>query len=240
MDAVSARHFTNELYDVAAHDSMGFDALHVRGPDEIVMAMEEAGAQEVEAVMEERCRCLVSLMRVITWRATSATELRDNVAILMGVKVGWPEVPVLELWKGRADFDLLRARLARLLEEKRLDWEPVVGELVLRWLTTHNEDWSVREVSKRVLLLLYAFFPDGRWRPRMAESLEAIGETLGLSAENKRSAVSAAMRTQVLPLLRGLGGGAQVKLWFMKNAHCCEALSLAMKGKRNRAAKDEF
>ena len=35
--------FTNELYDVAAHEDMGFDALHVMGPDEIVMAMEELG-----------------------------------------------------------------------------------------------------------------------------------------------------------------------------------------------------
>lgn len=120
--------------------------------------------------------------------------------------------------------------------EKRLDWEPVAGELVLRWLA---RDWSVREVSKRVLLLLYAFFPDQRWRPQMARSLHAIGETLGLTATNKRSAVSAAMQSQVLPLMRGLGGGAAVKLWFMKNPGCRAALSVAMKGKQNRKRKED-
>lgn len=234
---MSARAFANELYDVVEHEDMGFDALHALGPDEILMAMEEeaAGGGGVE-VMEERCRCLVSMMRMITWRATSADELRDNVAILFGEKLGWHEVPVMELWHGRADYALLRLRLARLMSEKRLDWEPVAGGLVLRWLA---RDWSVREVSKRVLLLLYAFFPDQRWRPSMARSLHAIGATLELSATNKRSAVSAAMRAQVLPLMRGLGGGAAVKLWFMKNQGCCDALSLAMIGKRNRKGKDE-
>lgn len=227
--------FANELYDVAAVEDMGYDALHVVGPDEIVMAMEESGAQEAEAVMEERCRCLVSLMRVITWRATSPEELRDNVAILFGEKLGWTEVPVMKLWHGRADYAGLRSRLAGLLGEKRLDWEPVAGELVLRWLT--RSDWAVRAVAKRVLLLLYAFFPDQRWRPAMAQSLETIGETLGLTAANKRSAISAAMKAQVLPLMRGLGGHAQVKLWFMKQQHCCEALRVAMKGKRNRKGK---
>ena len=239
--------FTNELYDVVAHEDMGFEALHVLGPDEIVMAMEEAseaGMRNDEcgmpneaalSAMEERCRCLVSVMRMITWRATSAGELRDNVAILFGEKIGWREVPVMELWEGRADYAMLRGRLARLMGEKRLDWEPVAGELVLRWLA---RDWSVREVSKRVLLLLYAFFPDQRWRPQMARSLHAIGETLGLTATNKRSAVSAAMQSQVLPLMRGLGGGAAVKLWFMKNPGCRAALSVAMKGKRNRKKKE--
>ena len=223
--------FMNELHDVVHHEDMGFDALHVLGPDEILMRTEDAATEA--GAMEDRCRCLVAIMRAVTWRATTADELRDNVAIVFGERLGWGDVPVCDLWQGRRDYALLRARAAALMNERRLDWEPVAGELVLRWLT---RDWCVREVSKRVLLLLYAFFPDQRWRPAMARSLEAIGETLGLTAMNKRSAVSAAMRSQVLPLMRGLGGDAAVKLWFMKNAGCCAALSVAMKGKRNRAA----
>lgn len=235
-------HFTNEYHDVAQDEAFdpGFDALHVRAPDELLMAAEEDRQEDVLTDVEDRCRCIISVLRAITWRAASLDDIRDNVAILYGEKIGWKAVPVQELWRGRDAYAGMRGRWTKLMNERRIDWHADAGRMLMERFLSRG--WESREVAKMVLLLLYASLPDQRFRPAMAESLGAIGEAIGLKAANKRSAVSAAMRTNVVPLFEAIsetraGMPRRVKLWFMKQDHCREALRVAMKGKRNRAKK---
>jgi len=67
-------------------------------------------------------------------------------------------------------------------------------------------------------------------------------KAVGLKAENKRSAVSAALKRTALELMQRMQrrdrSHAMAELWFMKREGCRKALSMAMKGKRNRAAKE--
>ncbi len=68
-----------------------------------------------------------------------------------------------------------------------------------------------------------------------------MGEAIGLTATNKRSAISAAMQSLVLEMVhraqRVSGRKGTGEFWFMKRSHCREALSVAMKGKQNRKKK---
>lgn len=232
----------NEYHDIAGEEAfdLGVDALHGRAPDELMMMAEDACAMKTaeEEDQYERCRCLISVIRAITWRAASLEDIRDNVAIICGERLGWQAVPVAELWQGKAAYAMLRGRWTRLMNERRIDWHEEAGRMLMeRFL---HKGWEPREVGKRVLMILYATLPDQRFRPAMAESLEAIGKAIGLKAENKRSAVSASMKTNVLPLFQAIsstreGLPKRVKLWFMKHEGCRVKLSVAMRGKRNRA-----
>lgn len=235
--------FTNDYHDIAQSEAfdLGFDALHVRAPDEVLMEAEEMNGA-VSEENEARCRCVISVLRAVTWRAASLIDIRDKVAILMGVKVSWVQVPVTELWQGRAQHAALRMHYNDLINERRIDWHSETGEMLLRRFVCRG--WAAEEVAKMVLLTLYAALPDQRFRPQMAASLGEIGKALGLRAANKRSAMSASMKANVAPLFQAVAASAggkprKMKLWFMKNEHCREALKVAMRGKRNRAKRKE-
>lgn len=231
--------FTNDYHDIAQSEAfdLGFDALHVRAPDEVLMEAEEyVGNDDAD----ERVRCVISVLRAVTWKAASLKDIQDKVALLMLCKVDPNAVPVRELWHGRVNLTWARDRYAKLVEERRIDWHAETGEMLLRRFVCRG--WAVEEVAKMVLLTLYAALPDQRFRPQMAASLGEIGKALGLRAANKRSAMSASMKSNVTPLFQAVaikagGKPRKMKLWFMKNEHCREALSVAMRGKRNRAGK---
>lgn len=236
-------HFTNEYHDIAQEEAfnMGFDALHGLAPDEVVMMAEEAaggGMTNEEGRMTngmERARCLITLVMAITSGVTCVREIRDRLAVVVAHLA--PDLLAAELWHGRKEWQAVRAAMSRC---EAIEWESVSGRLLVEMLTAKG--WSEREVGKRALCLVYAFVPDESVRPPIARSFSTMGEAIGLTATNKRSAISAAMQSLVLEMVhraqRVSGRKGTGEFWFMKRSHCREALSVAMRGKQNRKKKD--
>ena len=224
---------SNELHDVAlmeGADDMGVDALHGMAPDEILMREEE----EVAVSNLERARCLISTLMAVTHEVTSLRQIRDRVALVLSQY----DPDCVEWFGTKRGLKSLGLQTLEMDRIKDVEWERVSGRLLLDLLTASG--WEEREVGRRALCLLYAFVPDEMARPPMARSMESIGRAIGLTAANKRSAVSAACKSIGLELVhrtqrlaRGKGTG---EFWFMKHAQCRERLSVAMKGKRNRRA----
>lgn len=239
-------HFTNDYHDIAQEEAfdLGFDALHGRAPDEVVMEMEEEAALPRGMTNEEgrmtngmeRARCLMTLILAITSGVTTVREIRDRLAVVVAHLA--PDLLAEELWHGRKEWQAVRAAMSRC---EAIEWESVSGRLLVEMLTARG--WSEREVGKRALCLVYAFVPDESVRPPIARSFATMGQAIGLTAENKRSAISAAMQSLVLEMVhraqRVSGRKGTGEFWFMKRTHCREALSVAMKGKRNRAKRKE-
>lgn len=232
-------HFTNDYHDVAQAEAfdLGFDALHGRAPDEVVMMGEEMGDEGSEMGNGlERARCLITLIMAITTGVTSVREIRDRLAVVVAYLA--PDLLDREVWHGRKDWAAVRAAMSRC---EAVEWEHVSGRLLVEMLTAKG--WSEREVGKRALCLVYAFVPDESVRPPIARSFSTMGEAIGLTATNKRSAISAAMQSLVLEMVhraqRVSGRKGTGEFWFMKRTHCREALSVAMRGKRNRAKRKE-
>ncbi len=234
--------FTNEFYDIAQEEafSMGFDALHVRAPDEVVMEMEDESVRretsEVRGDGLERARCLISMVMAITTGVTCVREIRDRLAVVVSYLA--PDLLDRDVWHGRKDWAAVRAAMSRC---EAVEWEHVSGRLLVEMLTAKG--WSEREVGKRALCLVYAFVPDESVRPPIARSFSTMGEAIGLTATNKRSAISAAMQSLVLEMVhraqRVSGRKGTGEFWFMKRSHCREALRVAMKGKQNRKKKGQ-
>ncbi len=230
--------YTNDYHDIAQTEAynMAFDALHVRGPDEVLMEMEETAEGEMRQHGLERARCLITLVMAITTGVTSVREIRDRLAVVVAHLA--PDLLDREVWHGREDWQRVRAAMSRC---EAVEWEHVSGRLLVEMLTARG--WSEREVGKRALCLVYAFVPDESVRPPIARSFSTMGEAIGLTATNKRSAISAAMQSLVLEMVhraqRVSGRKGTGEFWFMKRSHCREALSVAMRGKRNRAAKPQ-
>jgi len=234
-------HFTNELHDVAQEEAfdLGFDALHGLSPDKVMMRREEendeARMANEEWGMRAKAECLMSVIMAVTFEAASVEVIRDRVAVIAARNA--PEMAPEKLWKGKMEF--ARARVAEA-KCPAVAWEPEAGRIMLRLLT--SKGWNAREVGLRALCFVYAFQPRASARPALARSLDAIGHAVGLKAENKRSAVSAALKRTALDLLRRMQlrdrSHATAELWFMKREGCRAALSKAMKGKRNRLRRN--
>jgi len=233
-------HFTNELHDVAQEEAfdLGFDALHGMSPDEVMMRREE---QEEEQEQEQgggrkKAECLMSVIMAVTFEAGSVEVIRDRVAVIAALNA--PEMAPARLWRGQVEFARARAAMARC---PAVAWEPEAGRIMLALMT--RKGWSAREVGLRALCFVYAFQSRKSARPALAASLDAIGHAVGLKAENKRSAVSAALKRTALELMQRMQrrdrSHAMAELWFMKREGCRAALSKAMKGKRNRLRKDK-
>lgn len=99
-----------------------------------------------------------------------------------------------------------------------------------------------RRLGRRVTLLGYAFERGETMRATLP-SFEAIGELWGLRAENKRSAVSAAMRELVRWMvergqLRQSEGHELTELWFAKKRATRGRYAAAQVGNGNRAKKN--
>ena len=240
-------HYTNEYHDVAQEEAfnMGFDALHGMAPDEVMMmreAAEEHGGTENGGMGQNggmdgsraKAECLMSVIMAVTYEAASVQVIRDRVAVMAALNAA--EMCPKKLWKGRQELARARAAMAGC---PAVRWEPEAGRIMLGLLT--RKGWSAREVGLRALCFVYAFQPRASARPALARSLDAIGHAVGLTAENKRSAVSAALKRTALDLMQRMQrrerSHATAELWFMKREGCRAALSKAMKGKRNRAAK---
>jgi hypothetical protein len=232
-------HYTNEYHDIAQEEAfdLGFDALHGRAPDELLMVMEDAaghGNDGGQMMGVERARCLITLVMAITTGVTTVREIRDRLAVVVAHLA--PDLLAEDLWHGRKDWQQVRAAMSRC---QAIEWETVSGRLLVEMLTARG--WGEREVGKRALCLVYAFVPDQSLRPPIARSFATMGLAIGLTAENKRSAMSAAMKSLVLEMVhraqRVNGRKGTGEFWFMKRSHCREALSVAMKGKRNRAKR---
>ena len=92
----------------------------------------------------------------------------------------------------------------------------------------------------RALVLLYCLQRDKGLRPGIAASLDTIGHAIGLTATNKRAAVSAACKRMVADLVRAMqrqsGRTEHFDLWFTKSRETRARLSRSMKGKQNRKA----
>ena len=235
-------HFTNELHDVAQEEAfdLGFDSLHGLAPDEVMMRAEdeqEQGGTEDGGMDGSRAKaeCLMSVIMAVTFEAASVEVIRDRVAVIAALNA--PEMAPAKLWRGQAEFARARAAMVRC---PAVAWEPEAGRIMLALMT--RKGWSAREVGLRALCFVYAFQSRKSARPALAASLDAIGHAVGLKAENKRSAVSAALKRTALELMQRMQrrdrSHAMAELWFMKREGCRAALSKAMKGKRNRAGKE--
>lgn len=228
----------NEAYDLAAcggESEVAADALHALAPDELMMRAEEHAAEGND--QEAAARCLLSLMTAITWRTTSVVQVRDRLAWVCSTCA--PDMlPAQQLWHGRVEWAAVRAQMAIC---DPVQWHAESGRVLIGLLT--KKGWSEREVGLRSLCMVYAFQPNEAARPVIARSFEAIGAAVGLKAKNKRSGVSAAMARIVLDLMHGMQRLTRKKgsleFWFMKKAHCREALSQSMKGKKNRLKKEQ-
>lgn len=234
-------HFTNELHDVAQEEAfnMGFDSLHGLAPDEVMMRREEENDEtrmaNEEWGMRAKAECLMSVIMAVTFEAASVEVIRDRVAVIAALNA--PEMAPAKLWRGQVEFARARAAMARC---PAVAWEPEAGRIMLALMT--RKGWSAREVGLRALCFVYAFQSRKSARPALAASLDAIGHAVGLKAENKRSAVSAALKRTALELMQRMQrrdrSHAMAELWFMKREGCRAALSKAMKGKRNRLRRD--
>jgi len=237
-------HFTNELHDVAQEEAfdLGFDALHGLAPDEVMMRREEEESEDLEMgrlgdgeMMRRKAECLMSVIMAVTFEAASVEVIRDRVAVIAALNA--PEMAPAKLWRGQVEFARARAAMARC---PAVAWEPEAGRIMLALMT--RKGWSAREVGLRALCFVYAFQSRKSARPALAASLDAIGHAVGLKAENKRSAVSAALKRTALELMQRMQrrdrSHAMAELWFMKREGCRAALSKAMKGKRNRLRRN--
>jgi hypothetical protein len=241
-------HFTNEFHDVAQEEAfdLGFDALHGLAPDEVMMRAEdeqEQGGTENGGMGQNggmdgsraKAECLMSVIMAVTFEAASVEVIRDRVAVIAALNA--PEMAPRKLWRGQVEFARARAAMVRC---PAVAWEPEAGRIMLALMT--RKGWSAREVGLRALCFVYAFQSRKSARPALAASLDAIGHAVGLKAENKRSAVSAALKRTALELMQRMQrrdrSHAMAELWFMKREGCRAALSKAMKGKRNRAGKE--
>jgi hypothetical protein len=239
-----SEHYTNEYHDVAQEEAfhMGFDALHGMAADEVMMRAEEQEGMEhgARGMEQEQSRmkaeCLMSVIMAVTFEAASVEVIRDRVAVMAALNAA--EMCPKRLWKGKVELARARAAMAGC---PAVQWEPEAGRIMLALLT--RKGWSAREVGMRALCFVYAFQSRKSARPALAASLDAIGHAVGLTAENKRSAVSAALKRTTLELIQRMQrrerSHATAELWFMKREGCRKALSVAMKGKRNRLGKDE-
>jgi hypothetical protein len=234
-------HFTNEFHDVAQEEAfdLGFDSLHGLAPDEVLMRAEVEEEETLRLgdgeMMRRKAECLMSVIMAVTFEAASVEVIRDRVAVIAALNA--PEMAPAKLWRGQAEFARARAAMVRC---PAVAWEPEAGRIMLALMT--RKGWSAREVGLRALCFVYAFQSRKSARPALAASLDAIGHAVGLKAENKRSAVSAALKRTALELMQRMQrrdrSHAMAELWFMKREGCRAALSKAMKGKRNRAGKE--
>lgn len=223
-----------------AHDAAfdpGFDALHVLAADEILMRREDAARVARDEENDRKAACLMSVIMAVTWRVTNVREIRDRLAIVAAMNA--PEMlPREKLWAGRVEWQQARNALATCPE---IVWHAEAGRVMIRLLTARG--WCEREVGLSALCYVYAFQPDKSARPPLAASMESIGAAVGLTAENKRSAISAALKRTTLALMQSMQRRerthAGAEFWFMKRTGCRAALRVAMRGKRNRAAKSE-
>jgi hypothetical protein len=186
-----------------------------------------------------------------TWRLSLFSQ------ILLACVAGRPSVEVmgLRLWvlaerlsPGR--LPRTKKKMRRQLQSVALEaWEVMQvqpGETGLE--DTHRlldlllgAECEPVKLGRRVTLLGYAF-ERGEMMRAALPSFEVIGELWGLRAENKRSAVCAAMDKLVCGMVeRGQlrqGEAAHLSdLWFAKKRAACEAYAAAQMGNHNRAAK---
>lgn len=233
-------HFTNEYHDVAQEEAfdLGFGALHGMAPDEVMMRREEEmGRLGDGEMMRRKAECLLSVIMAVTFDAASVEVIRDRVAVIAALNA--PEMCPNKLWRGQVEFARARATLARC---QAVVWEPEAGRIMLGLMT--RKGWSAREVGLAALTWVYCYQSNKALRPKIARSFEAIGHAVGLKAENVRSAICAAIQRGPYELEKRMARSSgeafpQFKFWFMKSAHCKEALAEAMKGKQNRHGRDE-
>lgn len=239
-------HFTNELHDVAQEEAfdLGFDALHGLAPDEVMMRREEEESEDLEMgrlgdgeMMRRKAECLMSVIMAVTFEAASVEVIRDRVAVIAALNA--PEMAPARLWRGQVEFARARAAMARC---PAVAWEPEAGRIMLALMT--RKGWSAREVGLAALTWVYCYQSNKALRPAIARSFEAIGHAVGLAADNVRSAICAAIQRGPYEMEKRMARASgepfpSFKFWFMKSAHCKEALAEAMKGKQNRHGRDE-
>lgn len=226
-----------QAFHFAVDGAHGFSGEHGMAPDERLMRAEESPALEAEReMMANRAACVMTLLTSICWQVQGLDEIRDRLAVVVMASGCMDLLPEGQVWHGRAQMSAARRALSMCPE---VTWESAAGRAVVSLLTARG--WEGRDVGYRALLLLYSFQRDKAMRPRMAWSLEAIGEAAGLTAANKRSAPSAAAKALVADCIRRMqvrsrgDGRDNFDLWFSKSRTCRSRLSVAMKGKRNRA-----
>jgi hypothetical protein len=236
-------HFTNELHDVAQEEAfdLGFDALHGMSPDEVMMRREEENDEtrmaNEEWGMRAKAECLMSVIMAVTFEAASVEVIRDRVAVIAALNA--PEMAPAKLWRGQVEFARARAAMVRC---PAVAWEPEAGRIMLALMT--RKGWSAREVGLRALCFVYCYQSNKALRPKIAQSFDAIGHAVGLAADNVRSAICAAIQRGPYEMEKRMARASgeafpAFKFWFMKSAHCKEALAEAMQGKQNRHGRSE-
>lgn len=231
----------NEHHDHVANDAaveaydLGFDSLHVLSADEILMRKEDQD-DDFDEMRQNKALCLLTLITSICHSATSVKNIRDRLACI--VMLNAPDIlhKIPAVWVGKVEWQAARWQLAQC---PGVVWDRDAGKLLVEILTSRG--WSPREVGLHALCFFYAFQPEASLRKPLAVSFDTIGQAVGLTATNKRSAVSAAMQRVVLELIKGMQRRtrkrATAEFWFMKRAHCRNALSVSMLGKTNRKGK---
>lgn len=237
----------NEYHDLALDDAMdlGWFARAELPPDETLMLSEgedsgmPADAAEAEwvASLPLKAACLWSIIMAVTWRAPNVIVIRDRVAVLAS-ECCPALLPKEPLWKGREEHARARQVWAQCPE---ITWEHDAGRSLIALLI--QDGWKPYHVGLNALCFLYFYQSDKSLRPAIAQSLEDIGRALELKATNVRSAICAALQRGPLEMekqmRRAQSSRVDVEAWYMKHAHCREALSVALQGNENRAGEAE-
>jgi len=163
--------------------------------------------------------------------------IRDRVAVIAALNA--PEMAPAKLWRGQVEFARARAAMARC---PAVAWEPEAGRILLALMIRRN--WRSREVGLMALVFVYCYQSNKALRPKIAQSFDAIGHAVGLAADNVRSAICAAIQRGPYEMEKRMARASgepfpAFKFWFMKSAHCKEALAEAMQGKQNRHGRSE-
>jgi hypothetical protein len=208
---------------------IGLDALHGLAPDEILMAAEECrDAVEVEREAS-RDECFMS---VTTNAFAGRPELEEAGYRLwiMGLRVH------ARLPRPNARERREMMRIATRCHAALRVQPCALAASVMEWIC--GGEASPWRMGRRASLLAYAFNRGPVVRAALP-SFEKIGELWGLTAANKRSAVSAAMNALRAELVRSAGMPAGFRFWFEKSPEARAVYAEVQMGNTNRAGHAE-
>lgn len=229
--------FTNELHDIAAADAavMGFDVPHVE-----VESESETEADLAEMVREENSEdtLFVQVTNNAFVGGASIEEAGARVWLMgrsLGLSMGQFSLSGEEKGLVRRTSRTASCWLLLLTGGVPMERRMAVMEMLCGRVMDEPGRRSVLwKLGRRVSLLAYAL-NRGVIIRAVLNSFETIGEKWGLTAENKRSAVSAAMNAVREEMVRTGHLPRDFRFWFEKDAEARLVYAQVQAGNGNRA-----
>jgi hypothetical protein len=229
---------SNEHHDVAAlteSSGIGIDALHVPAPDEVLADVpfemwdsRRESAPDVKVGRDE-------LMNAITTQCFEGRPSLLEAGMRFCAMASRAGVPVPMNANERREMRAVIAACNGSLWLPRCDEAASVFEFLAGGIT------KPRYLGRRLSLMAYAF-NRGAVILRVFPSMESIGHLWGLSADNKRSAVCAALVKLKKEILRGGWMTKHRRLnsfqfWFEKSEEAKANYAEAQMGNGNRLSR---